>query len=714
MNFISTCGTGLEDLVVGELKNFSAGITSSSRGIIRWAGSLEAGYRACLWSRFSSRVVLVLSEFDIGDTDDLYEGAKSTIWEDHLSLHDSFSVDCILSAPGPVTNSMFGALRIKDGIVDRFRERQGARPSVQVQRPSVRVYLQVHGDRALLGLDLSGEGLHRRGYRAASGPAPLKENLAAAIIAMSGWKGDTPLIDPMCGSATLLIEAALIRADSAPGLGRTYFGLTGWRGHQKELWESLISEALERETVSQQQDWPPLIGYDGDRTAVRAARKNISRAGFEDRIIVEHQEIHGLKNRLGQPGSLVCNPPYGERLSDSQSVKHLYRHMGECIQREFSDWRITLFTAAPDYADRFKISFDTSTKIFNGPLACRLFSGSPQPVQETTGLKDWRLSDVLDEEEKTELSNRLKKNFHKLQPLTDTQNLNWVRLYDRDLPQFNVTIDMVGNQLYINEFRPPSEKIKRTADERFREVTHTVRTLFGIGRDRVVVNRSRARQVTPGKGSGRQKLFELREGKALFLVGSVNDQGVPFFPEQRSVRKLIGETIGQGKFLSIFDPSGGATVSAVLGGANQSATICVADRDEETLSINFSRNGLYPGNHGIVKDNAMAWLKKNREQFDLIYVYFRQKRYRLSKTLNFDVLSGHRHLLERAIAGLADGGRLIVSSLLPAFELDSSMVEKYNCKDISRKMSSPDLPRAGRNFRCWEISRSEVDESETS
>ena len=186
MDFISTCGTGLEDLVAGELKNFSAGVSSSSRGMIRWVGPLEAGYRACLWSRFSSRVVLVLSEFEIGDTDDLYEGAKSTTWEDHFSTRDSFAVDCILSAPGPVTNSMFGALRIKDAIADRFREGQGSRPSVQVQRPSVRVYLQVHGDRALIGIDLSGEGLHRRGYRAASGRAPLKENLAAAIIALSG------------------------------------------------------------------------------------------------------------------------------------------------------------------------------------------------------------------------------------------------------------------------------------------------------------------------------------------------------------------------------------------------------------------------------------------------------------------------------------------------------------------------------------------------
>ncbi len=273
---------------------------------------------------------------------------------------------------------------------------------------------------------------------------------------------------------------------------------------------------------------------------------------------------------------------------------------------------------------------------------------------------------------------------------------------------------MVGNQLYIKEFRPPPGKNTRLADERFSQVTHTVRSLFDLSRDRVAVNRSRAPQAATKKGSGRQNLFELREGTSQFLVGSSDDRRLPFFPEQRFVRQLIGETVGQGRFLSIYDSSGGAIVSAVLGGARKTVTIGVSARDEETLSMNFSRNGLYPGNHDIVTDDVMAWLKKNSEPFDLIYVCFRQKRYRLSKSSTFDVSSGHPHLLGRVLAALTDGGRLLVSSLITGFELDSSVLEKYNCRDISRTMSSPDLPGEGRNFRCWEITRSEVDESGTS
>ena len=714
MDFVTTCGAGLEELAAGEITSYGGRISSSRRGEIRWSAPLEAGYRACLWSRYSSRLVLVLSEFEIHSTDDLYEAAKSMVWEDHLLVDDSFAVDCLLTSGGPLTNSMFGALRIKDGIVDRFRERQGTRPKVEVQRPTVRVYLHVHNNQALLGLDLSGEGLHRRGYRTATGPAPLKENLAAAIIALSGWKGDTPLLDPMCGSATLLIEAALIKGDSAPGLGRTYFGLTGWRGHQKKVWDMLVAEALEREASVRQQKWPPLIGYDGDHSAVRAARKNIARAGLENRITVQQQEIHQLHNRLDESGYLVCNPPYGERLSDSPSVKHLYRHMGECFQREFADWKITLFTGSPDYADRFKVAFSSSVKIFNGPLACRLLSGSPLAVSERRKIKDWQLVQPPDGEAGTELSNRLRKNFRKFHSWAVSRELDWYRLYDRDLPQFNVAVDVVGDYLLISEFPPPPGKSSRLTDERFSEVTRTVRTLFDAGRDQVAVNRPRTSHSSSKKRPSRSKLFEIREGAAVYLVGGGNGRGPLFFPEQRFLRGYIAETIDRGCFLSLFDSSGGATVSAALGGSQKSVSVGVSTRDLEALSSTFSRNGLYPGNHVVSGDDVMGWLRNNRQLFDLIYICFRAKRLRLTKSSFFDVVSSHRSLIDKAAASLAGGGRIIVSSLIAGFELDSALMNRYSCADIGRKMSSADIVRGGRNFRCWEISKGELEKSVTS
>lgn len=705
MEFVSTCAAGLEDLVADELTSFGADISSSRKGEIRWSATLEAGYRTCLWSRFSSRLILVLSEFTIDTTDDLYEAAKTITWEDHLSREDSFAVDCVLAASGPVTNSMFGALRIKDGLVDRFRERHGVRPDVQTQRPTVRVYLQVHGNRALLGLDLSGEGLHRRGYRVDSGPAPLKENLAAAIMALSGWNGSSYLIDPMCGSATLLIEAAMMKADSAPGLGRTYFGLFGWLGHQKSVWDELVAEALDREASAREQKWPPLIGYDGSRSAVLAARKNIAQAGFADRIQVAQQELHQLKNNFEQPGFLVCNPPYGERLSDSQSVKHLYRHMGDRFRDQFPGWQIALFTAAPDYADRFKLHLDKSVKIFNGPLVCRLFKGSPQAAAVPAALRKWQISKEFNQDAATELGNRLKKNFRKFHSWACDKNLDWYRLYDRDLPQFNVTIDVTNSFLHIREFPPPRGKDHRIAEERFREVTRTVRTLFAASRDQVMVHRSASARKGPKKGGARTKQTEIQEGKALFMVGGEADPEGTFFPDQRFVRSYLDQAAGRGTFLSIFDTSGGAAISVALGGAQQTVTLGVGSRNVETLVNNFSRNGLHPENHKIITDSVMSWLKKSRQPFDLIYICLRKKQYRQTDSSIFKVGSDHRFLIDRTIAGLSKGGRLVVSSLLPNFELDPAVMDAYRCRTMSKKLVSPDVTRGARNFRCWEISR---------
>ena len=706
MKFVSTCAAGLEDLVADEMTGFGAGISSSRKGEIRWTAPLEVGYRACLWSRFSSRLILVLSEFTIDTTDDLYEAAKATTWEDHLSIEDSFAVDCVLTASGPITNSMYGALRIKDGIVDRFREQRGARPDVQTQRPNVRVYLQVHGNRAQLGLDLSGEGLHRRGYRIDSGPAPLKENLAAAIMALSGWEGSSPLIDPMCGSATLLIEAAMMKADSAPGLGRSYFGLLGWRGHQKNVWDELVAEALDREASAREEKWPPLIGYDGTRTAVRAARKNIAQAGFSDRIQISQQELHQLNNNFERPGFLVCNPPYGERLSDSQSVKHFYRHMGDRFQDQFPGWQIALFTAAPDYADRFKLDLDKSTKIFNGPLVCRLFKGSPQAASVPAALRKWKLSREFDQESATELGNRLKKNFRKFHSWACDKKLDWYRLYDRDLPQFNVTIDVTNSFLHIREFPPPRGKDNRITDERFREVTRTVRTLFAASRDQVVVHRRVfPERKGPKKGGFRSKQTEIQEGKALFLVGGETDPEGLFFPDQRFVRSYLDQAIGGGTFLSIFDTSGGAAISVTLDGAIQTVTLGVGSRNVGTLVNNFSRNGLHPDNHKILTDPVMSWLNKNRQQFDLIYICFRKKQYRQNDSSIFKVGSDHRFLIDRSIARLGEGGRLVVSSLLPNFVLDPAVMDAYRCRNMSKKLKSPDMTRGARNFKCWEISR---------
>lgn len=325
---IASCATGLEKLIEEEVLQFGGLEVSSGKGVVTWRGSLESGYRCCLWSRFASRVYLQLAVFPIVDEETLYQRCMDVDWQDHLTEETSFAVSCTLSGESPITHSRYAALKVKDGLVDTFRNRTGKRPSVKTSRPDVQVHLHVDGKTAALSLDLSGESLHRRGYRGAAVKAPLKETLAAGIVALSGWMKNTgTLIDPMCGTGTLLIEAALMFGDSAPGLSRSHFGFFGWLGHDEHLWNSLVAEALEREEKGLEKGWPLMLGYDCDPVAVSAARKNIEVAGLTEHIQIKQAELATLRSPDKQ-GMLLSNLPYGERLSETEQVSRLYRAYG--------------------------------------------------------------------------------------------------------------------------------------------------------------------------------------------------------------------------------------------------------------------------------------------------------------------------------------------------------------------------------------------------
>ncbi|MEN8199284.1 MAG: THUMP domain-containing protein, partial [Thermodesulfobacteriota bacterium] len=285
----ASCAAGLESLVAEEISGFGGREIESAKGLVTWQGDIESAYRSCLWSRCASRVFLKVADFPAPDEDALYEGAKQVDWAKQMGVGSTFAVDCSLSQSA-ISHSGFAALRVKDALVDQFREKCGERPSVSVVRPDIRIHLYIHKDHATLSLDLSGESLHRRGYRKEGGSlAPLKESLAAAIVQLAGWtpetEPDTMLLDPMCGSGTLLIEAALIFGDAAPGLSRSYFGFSGWKEHDKDLWARLVDEAVAREEAGLERQWPLILGYDADPRAVAVARKNIENACYEEKIV---------------------------------------------------------------------------------------------------------------------------------------------------------------------------------------------------------------------------------------------------------------------------------------------------------------------------------------------------------------------------------------------------------------------------------------------
>jgi 23S rRNA (guanine2445-N2)-methyltransferase / 23S rRNA (guanine2069-N7)-methyltransferase len=380
----------MEDLLVEELRALGAGSVEKTRAGASFDGDLKIAYRACLWSRIANRILLPLKTFPAATPEKLYAGVKSIRWSDHLSQTNTFAID-FTSTQSAITHTQFGALKSKDAIVDQFRSNTGTRPSVDVARPDLRINIYVLEDQATVSIDLSGTSLHQRGYRDESTPAPLKENLAAAILAHTEWakiskeaansghSADLAFTDLMCGSGTLPIEAALIAMNRAPGLDRKYYGFMKWAQHDARVWKELVEEAMELE-VQDEKKIPKIVGYDKDPAAVRAAIANVERADLRNLIHIEKRELTAAE-KIAERGVLVMNPPYGERLGEVDELKPLYKSIGDIMKKKYSGWNGYVFTGSSELAKVIGLKASRRFVLYNGAIECRLlkydlYSGS--------------------------------------------------------------------------------------------------------------------------------------------------------------------------------------------------------------------------------------------------------------------------------------------------------------------------------------------------
>ncbi len=397
-SFFATTAKGMEELLAAELRDLDAHAVEVGRAGVSFTGSLELAYRACLWSRVANRVLLPLASFPAPTPEALYDGVRTVRWSDHIGPQRTLAVD-FATSHSAITHSHYGALKTKDAIVDQLRDQSGTRPSVAVVQPDVRVNVYLHEDRAVVSIDLSGESLHRRSYRLEGGKAPLKENLAAAVLLLADWprlaRAGVPLIDPMCGSGTLPIEAALIAADMTPGRGRTYFGFLGWRGHQATLWDRLLHEAEERK-IRDPRRLSPIRGYDANAAAVRTALTNVERAGLRGKVHIEKRMLSDCEPIAARVegdvhGLLVTNPPYGERVGDSEALAELYASVGDVLRRKFMGWTGYILTGNINLAKRIGLRAARRHVLYNGAIECRLLVVpiSPNPVREAKG-PHWR------------------------------------------------------------------------------------------------------------------------------------------------------------------------------------------------------------------------------------------------------------------------------------------------------------------------------------
>lgn len=385
MRFFATVARNLEPVLAEELTELGLSKVKPTGSGVWFEGTLEDAYRACLWSRIASSVLLHLADFPASTPEELYEGVRLIEWGEHMQIRDTFAVQ-VSASRAAISHTHYAALKVKDAIADQFRDRHRVRPSVDTDDPDVYVHLHLHQEIASVSIDLSGKSLHRRGWRVAHTLAHLKENLAAAILRRARWHElsapDFAFLDPMCGSGTFVLEAWMIAADIAPGLGRDEgFGLETWLGHDRHVWRALLDEARERKREGLERDLPLIVAYDKDHEIIKAARENIHQAGAQKHIRIQQREIMEIQAPAEQ-GLIATNPPYGERMNELAEAEDVHERLGSVLVDEFMGWKATLITGSKHLGMIIPLRATKRYTVYNGPLSCTLlhFDITPERI----------------------------------------------------------------------------------------------------------------------------------------------------------------------------------------------------------------------------------------------------------------------------------------------------------------------------------------------
>ncbi|HWE26356.1 MAG TPA: bifunctional 23S rRNA (guanine(2069)-N(7))-methyltransferase RlmK/23S rRNA (guanine(2445)-N(2))-methyltransferase RlmL [Polyangia bacterium] len=690
MEFFATCAKALEPLVAAELTALGATDVVETRAGVAFSGALETAYRACLWSRIASRVLMPLATFDAADQAALYDGVRAHVrWTEHFGPDETIAVDANW------------ALKIKDAIVDQIRDETGRRPSVDTDAPDVRINVYMNQDRATVSIDLSGDSLHRRGWRAHGVEAPLKENLAAAILALAGWReradAGAPLVDLMCGSGTLPIEAALIAADVAPGLGRERFGFSGWRGHDAALWQRLTDEARARK----QPIASKLYGFDEDARAVKIARDNARRAGVADAIDFRVVKLADATPPTDERGVIVMNPPYGERLGETLALGPLYEQIGAILRHRFIGWHTWVLTSNPDLQKRIGLRTAHRHVLFNGALECRLLE---LPIADKAPLAPLRPRAQLRGEA---FANRLRKNYAHLKKWAAREDVHCFRVYDADLVEYAVAVDLYESAAHVQEYAPPATIDPARAEERLSDVIALVPEVLGLAATDVYVKQRRRQKPTEqyGRMAARGKKLTVREGGHKFLVNLSDYLDTGLFLDQRRIRAMI-ESLARGKtFLNLFAYTGSATVYAAAGGARSSVSVDLSNTYIDWAAENLALNRVSTRAHELVRSDVGKFVASERKRYDLIFCAPPTFSNSKGAERDFDVQRDHVELIRACARLLASDGVLLFSNHFRKFKMDVEAMPELRLENISKKTLPVDFQRDPRFHNSWRITK---------
>ena len=715
-NFFATCPKGLENLLFRELVDLNASSVKETVSGVSFSGNMELAMRVCLYSRFASRIIMNLNTFRCDDDTDLYLGAKGIGYERYFDSDKTIAVS-FNGTNRHIRNTQYGALRVKDAVCDRFVECKLERPDVQKNNPDIHIIATLKKGELAVGIDLSGSAQFWREYHRTTGAAPLKENLAAAMVVRSGFNGSQNFIDPMCGSGTLLLEAALLATDTAPGLARSSYGFMNLKDYDENKWQEIYNKALERSNQGKrkaQELGVKIFGFDADSAVVQRARDNIEHAGFSELVSVEHCLLDNLTNPCQGVNELPCvvvtNPPYGERMGNFNELILLYTTLGHKLKTLFKGGRAAVISTSQELLSCLRLSLDKSYRLFNGALECQLRvfnldheSGDQAPQADA--------NQVL---VAVDFSNRLTKNLKNLEKWANREKISAYRIYDADLPDYNAAIDRYNQYYIIQEYQAPSSIKAHVAQKRLLDmIAATIKVTGAIGDD--VIVKSREKQKGESQYAKRDDALghyiEIYEQDVVFKVNLQDYLDTGLFLDARPIRRLIRSMSAGKDFLNLFAYTCSASVMAALGGAKSTTSVDMSRTYLDWGKDNFKINGFdldgynATGNHHFTQDDCLSYLSRDHgKTYDLIYIdpptFSNSKRMEKS----FDVQRDHLLMLGNLTRHLNDGGVVIFCTNKRNFKLDDGVAQYgFTVENITPKTFDPDFKRDQQLHTCFKL-----------
>ncbi|QCI21082.1 bifunctional 23S rRNA (guanine(2069)-N(7))-methyltransferase RlmK/23S rRNA (guanine(2445)-N(2))-methyltransferase RlmL [Buchnera aphidicola (Hyperomyzus lactucae)] len=696
MNYLfASTNFGTEKLLEKELLFLGAKILNIKNGGIYFQGNDILLYKSLMWSRIASRIFICIKKFHIDNIDDLYRNVYSINWSEIFDVNNTFLVN-FKGTNDIIRNSLFGALKIKDAIVDQFKKKYSFRPNINLTKPDIRIRSFLFNYTIHIMLDLSGESLYKREYRKFCHITPIKENLAAAIVLSSQWDKSIPMIDPMCGSGTLLIEAAMIASDRAPGLTRSQWGFKSWKKYNKKLWEETLKEAKARFEIGIKKCFKSyFIGYDYNPEIIKKARINASNAGLLNIIQFFTQDLNDLKNTYNKKevGILLSNPPYGERHQTENQLVGVYIQLGVISKKYFTNWKLSVFSSSTFLLNFLQMHAHEEFFFKNGALNC---------IQ-----KNYRICTQSSNIENNEYKDRLKKNVKKLKKWTNLEQIECFRVYNADLPNYNIIVDVYNKWIVIQEYKAPKLINYKKAFKRLCHAIYHTKEILAISINNIIlkIRHKNKNKTQYNKLFNSDSFFIIKEYHAKFLVNIIDYLDTGLFSDKRMIRKLLGEMSKGKDFLNLFSYTGTASVYAGLGGANSTTSVDMSNTYIKWSMQNMSINHLTSSKHNFIQSDCLNWIKETKQQFDLIFInpptFSNSKKMRQSFDLKRDYLDIMIYLKKI----LRDNGSIIFSSSTRNFKINIDYLRKMqlNSKNITKKTQSKDYLKDSNIYHSWLI-----------